>query len=526
MLRVTTLRERTRPPTTMAMMTMAMTGTMTTTQGMTMAEHRSRAGFRTRVLGSFVALVAGASFAGLFFQRAVLLERLDREVDRELEQERSELQSLAAGSNPSTGEPFGADVRAIFDTFLRRNLPLEGEVYLTFVDGAPHKSTPAPVRLDEDPTLVARWASVTTGEWGRLATDEGPVRYLAVPLRFDGRTHGVFVVANFVQSERDEIESSVRVAGVVAAGILVLATAVAWFVAGRLLRPVRQLTEAAEGISDTDLERRIPVEGNDEIARLAQRFNEMLDRLAGAFAAQRAFVDDAGHELRTPITIVRGHLELMGDDPDERRETVALVTDELDRMTRIVEDLLVLAKAEQPDFVRPEPVEVADLTSELLVKARTLGEREWRLDACATGEIDADRQRVTQAMLNLARNAVEHSPPDAQVAVGSAWRGDVLRLWVRDSGPGVDPGEQERIFDRFARGRSGRRRSEGAGLGLAIVRTVAEAHGGRVELDSRPGHGATFTIMLPAHHLDRPSLSPATDEPATDARNLNEETAT
>jgi signal transduction histidine kinase len=473
------------------------------------------------VLGSFVALVAGASFAGLFVQRAVLLERLDREVDRELEQERAELQSLAAGSDPSTGEPFGADVRAIFDTFLDRNLPLEGEVYMTFVEGVRYRSTPAPLRLDQDPALVARWTSITTtGEWGRVATEVGPVRYLAVPLRFDGSTLGVFVVANFVDDERDEIESGVRVAGVVAAAILLLATAVAWFVAGRLLRPVRQLTEAAEGISDAELGRRIPVVGNDEIARLAHRFNEMLDRLAGAFAAQRAFVDDAGHELRTPITIVRGHLELMGDDPDERRETVALVTDELDRMTRIVEDLLLLAKAEQPDFVRPEPVEVADLTTELLVKARTLGDRDWRLDNCANGEVDADRQRLTQAMLNLARNAVEHTPTDAQLAIGSDWTRDGLRLWVRDTGPGVDPAEQERIFDRFARGRSGRRRSEGAGLGLAIVRSVAAAHGGRVELDSRPGVGATFTIVLPAHHLDRSDRPPAAE------LNMNEESIT
>jgi signal transduction histidine kinase len=450
------------------------------------------------VLGLFVALVAAATLAGLIVQRAVLLGRLDREVDSALEQERAELQSLAAGTNPSTGLPFGGDVRAIIDTFLRRNLPLEGEAYFTFIDGTAHASTPAPVRLDLDPAVATRWTSITEGERGRLSTAAGPVRYLAVPLRFEGRTEGVFVVANFLRDERDEIELSVRVAAAVAAGILVIATAVAWFVAGRLLRPVRQLTEAAEAITDTDLERRIPVDGNDEIARLAQRFNEMLDRLAAGFAAQRAFVDDASHELRTPITIVRGHLELMGDDPDERRDTVALVTEELDRMTRIVEDLLLLAKAEQPDFVRLEGVDVAELTSDLLAKVRGLADRDWRLDACASGEVEADPQRLTQAMLNLARNATEHTPPAAEIAIGSGWSGDELRLWVRDTGPGIDPADRDRIFDRFARGRSGRRRSDGAGLGLAIVRSVAEAHGGRVELDSRPGHGATFTIVLPA----------------------------
>ena len=112
------------------------------------------------------------------------------------------------------------------------------------------------------------------------------------------------------------------------------------------------LADTARSISETDLTRRIPVSGRDEIAELARTFNAMLDRLEAAFATQRAFVSDASHELRTPITIVRGHLELLGDDPQERRETIALVTDELDRMSRFVDDLLLLAKAERDDFLR------------------------------------------------------------------------------------------------------------------------------------------------------------------------------
>jgi signal transduction histidine kinase len=458
---------------------------------------RLRLGFRARVLGSFVALVAGAIFAGLFFQRAVLLERLDREVDSALDQERSELVALAGGTDPATGQPFGGDVRAIFDTFLRRNVPLAWEAYVTFVDGAYYTSTAAPAPLELDDALVRRWITLAAGEWGSLSTDAGPVRYLAVPLRFDGRTEGVFVAAAFVERAREEIESNVRVAAAVMAIVLLVATAVAWFVAGRLLRPVRQLTVAAESISDSDFGPRIPVEGNDEIARLATRFNEMRDRLAGAFAVQRAFVDDAGHELRTPITIVRGHLEVMGDDPEDRRATLALVSEELDRMARIVDDLLVLAKAEQPDFVRREPLELADLTAELLAKSRALGERRWRLDASATGDVELDGQRVTQAVLNLARNAVEHTAPDTEIGVGSSWDGFEVRLWVRDRGPGIDPADRERIFERFARGTDGTRAYGGAGLGLAIVRSIATAHRGRVELQSAPGAGATFTLVLP-----------------------------
>ena len=483
-------------------MTTATTMTVTTTMAaMTMTDRRPlvRLGFRARVLGFSAALLLAATVAGLAIQRAVLLQRLEGEVATDLEQERREIEALAAGRDPATGEPFAGDERAIFDTFLRRNVAHEGEVYLTFVDGEFYTGTrpPEDVRLDQEPELVARWSSLTVGESARIETDAGPVEYLAVPLRTEGQTAGVFVVANFLQGERSEIDAALRVEAAVSALVLIVALGVAWVTAGRLLRPVRNLTDTARTITETDLTRRIPVEGDDEIAELARTFNQMLDRLGAAFATQRAFVADAGHELRTPITIVRGHLELMGDDAQERRDTVALVTDELDRMGRIVEDLLLLAKAEQPDFVRPEPVELSELTTELLMKARALGDRTWRLDGCGEGIVLVDPQRLAQAMLNLARNAVEHTETGAEIGVGSLRRHGEILMWVRDSGPGVAPAERERIFERFARGGLGPRRSEGAGLGLAIVRAVAIGHHGRVELDSPPGSGATFTIVIP-----------------------------
>lgn len=460
---------------------------------------RPRPGFRGRVLGFSIALLVTASAVGLVAQRAVLLRRLDRDVAAALNAHAGELARLAASGNPATGQPFGGDVKAIFDMLLDREVPDEGEVYLTLVDGAPYKMTrpPGGVRLDRDLRLLNRWSSLTSGQAGTLDTDAGAVRYLAIPLRSQGRTAGVFVVANFLGGERQKIESGIRVEAAVGGVVLVVAGGAAWVIAGRLLRPVRALTDTARSITDTDLSGRIPVEGDDEIAELAHTFNEMLDRLAHAFSVQRAFVDDAGHELRTPITIVRGHLELMGDDPQDRRTTVALVTDELDRMARIVDDLLLLAKAEQPDFVHLGPVELSDLTTDLLMKARALGERDWRLDACATGTFDGDPQRIAQAVLNLARNAVEHTVDGAEIALGSARRDGEVRLWVRDTGPGIDPGERDRIFERFARGRDGPRRSGGAGLGLAIVRAVAAGHRGGVELESSPGAGSRFTLVLP-----------------------------
>ena len=287
--------------------------------------------------------------------------------------------------------------------------------------------------------------------------------------------------------ERDEVEDAVRLAAIVLLSVLLIASALAWVVAGRVLAPLRVLSDTARSIGESDLTRRIPTSGTDELAELGRTFNAMLDRLEAAFDSQRAFVSDASHELRTPITIVRGHLELLGNDPEERRETIALVTDELDRMSRFVDDLLLLARAERDDFLRVGEVELGALTDELAEKASALGKRSWQVADRGEAVLVADRQRVTQAMMGLAQNAVQHTHEGAVIELGSARNGHEARLWVRDTGPGIAPRDQERVFERFARASAQARRSEGAGLGLAIVRAIAEAHGGRVELESRLG---------------------------------------
>jgi len=298
------------------------------------------------------------------------------------------------------------------------------------------------------------------------------------------------------------------VAALVSVSILILASAAAWFVAGRVLAPLRALTDSARTITDTDLTSRLPVKGDDEIAELTTTFNAMLERLDTAFATQRAFLDDAGHELRTPITIVRGHLDVLDPaDPADVRDTVALVDDELDRMNRLVSDLLLLARAEQPAFVRPQPVDVGALTADVFGKVRRLAEREWVLETAADVDVPLDPQRLTQALVALADNAARYTAPGDRIALGSQVSGGELRFWVADNGPGIAEEDRARVFDRFARGAAGARRSDGAGLGLSIVQAIAAAHGGRVLLDSRPGAGATFTVVLPAD-------SPLTEEDA------------
>jgi len=472
----------------------------------------SLTGLRARILGGYILVLVVATVASLFVLRTVLINRLDERINSELEQEVAELKRLATrGVDPNTGEPFQGDVRRIFRTFLSRNIPSANETMLALVDGEPFltsiQSEPVPYRIERDPELLARWASVEQGsDYGSAMTPAGELRFLAVPLTTQaGSATGVFVVADFRDLEKQEVDSAVGSAAQIGVVTLIIGFALFYALSGRILNRVEAVRWTAQRITDSDMTRRLPVEGNDEIAQLAATFNGLLDRLGDAFSTQRSFIDDAGHELRTPITIIRGHLELMGDDPDERRETVALVTDELDRMTRMVEDLLMLTRAQRPDFLNLTAVDVNELTDELRTKVQGLASRAWGFDGSGAGLIEADRQRLTQAMMQLAQNAVQHTNEGDPIWIGSKVADGEARLWVRDTGPGISKAEQERIFQRFARARSQHRTSDGMGLGLAIVKAIAEGHNGRVRLLSAEGEGSTFTIIIP---VDQPRSDP------------------
>jgi two-component system, OmpR family, sensor kinase len=454
---------------------------------------------RARILASYLILLLFSTAVGTIVLREVLLARAGERVDDALVQETREFAFLAEeGKNPETGRDFGNDVKAIFDVFLTRNVPGEAEAFYTFVDGQAHDERWAPSLEERRLRPIDELARTTMTRRGEFELDdETRFRYVAVPVETgSGQTRGVFAVAIDLSNELDEVNEALQIAVGVNVGVLILASMLAWVIAGRVLQPLRLLRDTARSISESDLTRRIPVEGDDELADLARTFNEMLDRLEEAFASQKSFISDAGHELRTPITIIRGHLDVMGDDPEERRETLDLVRDELDRMSRLVNDLLLLAKATRPDFLQPETLDLDDLTRELYAKASALAQRDWRLSAVGNGRIVADRQRVTQAVMNLSQNAVTHTLDGDAVELGSELRNGRVRLWVKDTGPGVPVHEQARIFERFVR-LDRAPAGEGAGLGLAITRAVAEAHGGRVELDSRPGSGARFTVILP-----------------------------
>ncbi|WP_260479057.1 cell wall metabolism sensor histidine kinase WalK [Kibdelosporangium aridum] len=464
----------------------------------------SRLPARVRIMGWLVLLMLSVLTTVVLVVREYQLREIDDRVNRSLEQDAEEFRIYAGtGVNPFNGKIYDHRHELIED-HLRGQYTDTAEVLIGVRDRAVPLETkiqgqPASTRipLSDNLLLTIMHDPATTGT---AVTPGGEMRWVKVGVLasnapVDAKPTAWFIAGYFLDQVRASATSTLRTLIVVSLIGLVLTAGVAWVIAGWILAPVRTVRMAAAELTEHDLTRRIPVRGRDDISALAEQFNAMLDRLEHAFATRQQFLDDAGHELRTPITIVRGHLELMGDDPLERAEVIRLCTDELDRMARMVDDLLLLAKAEQPDFVKLEMTSVPELTSDIDAKVRAIGDRRWILESLGEGDARLDEHRVTQAMVQLAQNAVQHTNPGDEIRLGSSLMWDQVHFWVTDSGPGVDQAEIVRIFERFAKGRDNTR--DGAGLGLAIVKAIADAHHGVVTVYSPPEGGASFRLELP-----------------------------
>ncbi|OAV79487.1 cell wall metabolism sensor histidine kinase WalK [Dietzia sp. 111N12-1] len=471
---------------------------------------------RWRIVGWIVLTTALVLLALGLTLRTLLMADVDRTANADVVQELDEFRAFVReGVDPTTAEPFD-DPERLLRLYLSRQIPAADEVHLGMDEArvfAVDRSAgdPSPYDLAADAELLET-IRASAAPSGIADSPVGPVRWGKMTIAAGEAPGGAdaaagestFVISVFTGPERAEVDSTMRVFGWGSLGGLALTALFGYLVAGQILAPVREVRLVAERIQESDLDSRVPVHGRDDISQLAETFNAMLDRIEGAYDTQRRFVDDAGHELRTPITVIRGHLETMDpdDDPAARAETLRLVDSELDRMSRIVSDLLTMAKSERPDFVRPRPVDAAELLLDIESQAQQLGDRRWELVEIAEGEASVDPQRITQAVLQLASNAVTHTEVGDRIRIGSRWVDGRLVVSVADEGPGVAPEDAERIFRRFDRGTAGTSGSGGAGLGLAIVTAIATAHGGTVTLDSTPGHGATFAVDIPVP--DRP----------------------
>jgi signal transduction histidine kinase len=453
---------------------------------------------RTQIFLCYIGLMAllmGGSIPAIYH---ALFREVDRQAEAEIREEIQEFRGLVV-TLPTQDEE---RVQAQIKQYLQDDPTDEDQFLILIFNETYVQSSPAqlPVALQPGSPLMEQWRSLKMARQGTQTVDDpalGKIIYQAEPIYGVSGVQGVFVVAYSTADEWAEVGGVVRFMQNSMLLLLGVASVFAWLMTGRILAPLREVSLTARSISESDLSLRIPVKGKGELAELAQTFNDMMDRLQEAFQSQQAFINDASHELRTPITIIQGHLDLMGDDPEEQAEVLDLVHGELDRMNRFVSDLLVLAKAGRPDFIRMESIELQTFTEEIFSKAKVIASCDCQIEAQATGEMQTDPQRLTQAILNLVENANQHTPSHGSIAVGSSRSRKHIRFWVRDTGVGIAIADQQRIFERFARASDTVRRSEGAGLGLAIVQAIAKGLGGRVELKSSPGKGSTFTLIFP-----------------------------
>jgi two-component system OmpR family sensor kinase len=452
------------------------------------------------------------------------------EIDTEISGDASAFARSLSLANPRTskeaardaaryvrGQPFSSGATVFFA--LIPGAPTSTNVPELFEDGPPDQGETV-AEQDQENRLAARLRTVGDGYSTLPLPDVGSLRLLKRSVRLTGSPSRRVVIgvgeplAPVAHAQRGVARAFIL------AGILALIGALlgAYLIGTRISRPLRRIAAVAARVDAGDLNPRIPsadVQGN-EIRVLADAFNHMLERLTEAFAAQRAFVADASHELRTPLTVVRGQLEVLAAQdnprPAELRRVERLVQAEIARITRLVDDLLLLAKTEQAEFLRVEPIDVSELVEEIWHANTLLASRCFRLDPVPSGTLVADPDRLAQALRNLLANAIEHTTPEQGLVLMRVQHAgnDRVRFVVEDDGPGIPAEERERVFDRFHRTDEARdRASGGTGLGLAIVDAIAKAHGGTVKASRSQAGGARIELELPRFTRAHPGSTPS-----------------
>ncbi len=335
---------------------------------------------------------------------------------------------------------------------------------------------------------------------------EAHLRVLSVPLQVGSREAGILQVATSLALIDATQRALLTVLLVMSLVSMSLAAGGAWFTTGRALARLHKVTEAATQITRADdLSRRIPDRGppTDEVGQLISAFNDTLSRLEKLFTAQRRFLADVSHELRTPLTVIKGNVGLIRRMNEVDDESLTGIEAEVDRMTRLVGDLLLLAQAESGKIpLEMRPVELDTVLLEVFQQMRVLsGDRiQLTLTDIDQVQVIGDRDRLKQVVVNLVSNAIKYTPAGGKVALSLGKSGSQARLAVSDTGPGIPAQDLPHIFERFYRAEKSRTRSRdgsGFGLGLSIAYWIVHHHGGRIEVDSKEGQGTSFCIWLP-----------------------------
>jgi two-component system OmpR family sensor kinase len=415
----------------------------------------------------------------------------------------------AAASSYVHDQPFGASSTLLFAVIPGAGTSTNQPELLG--NTAPDNDE-TPVEQDQENRLARRVLSVHDGYSTVDFPDVGDLRLLKRQVSVDARlrvTIGVGEPLAAVHQAQHGIARAFILAGALALAAALLAS---YLVGARVSLPLRRMAAIAARVDAGELEPRIHEAGGpgDEVRVLADAFNHMLDRLSEAFAGQRAFVADASHELRTPLTVIRGQLEVLGAQQhppiEEVRRVERLVQAEVSRINRLVDDLLLLAKSDERQFLHVQAIDLRPYVEDLWDGMSLTAVRRFELSAVPGGTLQADPDRLAQALRNLVRNAIEHTAdPDGLVRLDvEQVAADRVRFVVADNGSGIPPDQRERVFERFHRTDTARdRASGGTGLGLAIVRAIARAHAGCVTAGERSGGGAKIELELPGFTVSR-----------------------
>jgi heavy metal sensor kinase len=351
----------------------------------------------------------------------------------------------------------------------------------------------------------AALAGQTTFESTRFS-GEPPIRLISVPVRHGGSLVNIVRVGTSLQPLEETLHRLLIILLITMPLALLASLGGGWFLAGRALRPVEAITQAAERIAGGDLTQRLSVStAQDEIGRLAGTFNAMIGRLEASFQQVRQFTSDASHELRTPLTVLKGETELALRRPrsaDDYRLVLESSLEEVDRMSRIVDELLFLSRADLGEIkMESRPVRLDQIFDDLKRQAEVLGHEQAVHIVAGLSEpvtIAGDDMRLRELLLNLLDNAIKYSPRGGRVEMSLMKQNGAARLSISDHGIGMSREEQAHIFDRFYRTDAARAHTKkGTGLGLAICKWIVDAHHGTIDVDSEPNKGSVFTVTLP-----------------------------
>ncbi len=471
-------------------------------------------GIRLRLVLAISAASVAAVAASFFALHETTAANLRSRIDRELNEQYAEFQQRVlsngkvrdAAALRSTGERFVAG---------QRYHP-EARIYLISPQGLPPVTNQE--RIVNEELAESGSGDSESGEAGAggivsaedglttISTDEtGKLRVLTEPIVSSGARIGTFRVADPLTSVDQALQSLRNRFIAVGLGALVLSVVIAIWLANLITRPLRRMAAVASAVDSGDLSHRIDYGGDDEVGVLAEAFNHMLDRLEEGFRLQRDFVSDASHELRSPLTVLRGRIEQLAERAGDR-EAIAAEADELmrevRRMERLTDDMLTLAKAERGGLVQRRRVPIDDFVEDFRRDLPLLGPRHYSVESSVHGDLEADPDRLAQVLRNLVTNAVRHTSEDGHIEITVGSENGAAVFAVSDDGTGIEPDQLGRIFDRFHRTDEGRSRAEGgSGLGLAIARAIVEAHGGSIAAESPPGDGATVRFSIPGYTL-------------------------